>query len=367
LDQDGLLRLVGAIYAAGADPQLWPDTLKAITDAIDGNEAVLGGANPQVLPWVVAPRTDPDYLASYGSYYHVRNPFAKAVNRTPPGGVLMDYEAVGEDFYDSEFFNDWCLPQGFRSAMSTTLLLEGVFAVNLVVNSPDPFEDEAVRTFRTLVPHMANAFHLNQRLAISHIERSGLAVVLGAIGHAAFLVGEEGKVFFANPLGEALLARNDCLTLREGALETVAPDSTRRLHRLIHGCARRDIEDAGGNVSVARAGGRSPVKVEVVPFSAQVFWPMSRPPAALLIVKDPERKLARRLRVIEERFGLTPAEAAYAVEVIKGDGREAAAARRGITLGTGRTHLTHIFEKTGARRQAELVRLLIESWQEAGE
>jgi DNA-binding CsgD family transcriptional regulator len=37
----------------------------------------------------------------------------------------------------------------------------------------------------------------------------------------------------------------------------------------------------------------------------------------------------------------------------------AAAARANITIGTARTHLEHIFEKTGVRRQAELVRLLL--------
>jgi DNA-binding CsgD family transcriptional regulator len=56
---------------------------------------------------------------------------------------------------------------------------------------------------------------------------------------------------------------------------------------------------------------------------------------------------------------LTPAEADFALEIVKGDGRAAAAARFGISVGTARTHLTHIFDKTGVRRQAELVRLLL--------
>jgi DNA-binding CsgD family transcriptional regulator len=53
-----------------------------------------------------------------------------------------------------------------------------------------------------------------------------------------------------------------------------------------------------------------------------------------------------------------PAEAALALEIVKGDGRDAAAARLGISLSTARTHLSRIFEKTGAGRQAELVVLL---------
>ncbi|THD54576.1 MAG: response regulator transcription factor [Bradyrhizobium sp.] len=45
-------------------------------------------------------------------------------------------------------------------------------------------------------------------------------------------------------------------------------------------------------------------------------------------------------------------------EIVKGDGRQAAADRLNITVGTARSHLSSIFDKTGTKRQAELVRLL---------
>jgi DNA-binding CsgD family transcriptional regulator len=49
-----------------------------------------------------------------------------------------------------------------------------------------------------------------------------------------------------------------------------------------------------------------------------------------------------------------------ASEILKGDGRVAAARRHGITPATAKTYLSSIFEKTGTHRQAELVRLLLE-------
>jgi DNA-binding CsgD family transcriptional regulator len=64
---------------------------------------------------------------------------------------------------------------------------------------------------------------------------------------------------------------------------------------------------------------------------------------------------------LRRRHGLTLAEANVALEILKGDGRKAVAARLGISITTVRTHLSHIFEKTGVRRQAELVRLLMRS------
>ncbi|WP_346910982.1 hypothetical protein [uncultured Roseibium sp.] len=60
-------------------------------------------------------------------------------------------------------------------------------------------------------------------------------------------------------------------------------------------------------------------------------------------------------------FGsLTCAEAVHALEMLKGDGRAAAAARYGISINTAKTHLMRIFEKTDVKRQAELIRVLMD-------
>jgi DNA-binding CsgD family transcriptional regulator len=84
----------------------------------------------------------------------------------------------------------------------------------------------------------------------------------------------------------------------------------------------------------------------------------ARPPSGWSPI--PRRRCGARIESLRDRFGFTPAEAAFALEIIKGDGRQATADRLGITVGTARSHLSKIFDKTGARHQAELVRLLLQ-------
>jgi DNA-binding CsgD family transcriptional regulator len=89
-------------------------------------------------------------------------------------------------------------------------------------------------------------------------------------------------------------------------------------------------------------------------------WTFPKRPVAIVLVSDPETELQARVQSLRERLGFTPAEAAFALEIVKGDGRQAAADRLGITVGTARSHLSNIFDKTGVRHQAELVRLLLQ-------
>ena len=82
---------------------------------------------------------------------------------------------------------------------------------------------------------------------------------------------------------------------------------------------------------------------------------------AVIFVNDPDRNGKPDAVQLQEKFGMTPAEARFAAEILKGDGIQAAADRLSISRATARTHLSRIFDKTGTRRQAELVGVLMSS------
>ena len=58
-------------------------------------------------------------------------------------------------------------------------------------------------------------------------------------------------------------------------------------------------------------------------------------------------------------YGLTPAEAEVVQLLAKGLPLDEIAADRGISLNTVRSHLKHIFSKTGTSRQGELLGLVM--------
>ena len=83
--------------------------------------------------------------------------------------------------------------------------------------------------------------------------------------------------------------------------------------------------------------------------------------AALLFVFDPEKTLQITSDTVKRMFGLSRAEAELAVALSCGKTLDAAAAERGISVHTTRSQLKTIFNKTGTKRQADLVSLLLSS------
>jgi DNA-binding CsgD family transcriptional regulator len=71
----------------------------------------------------------------------------------------------------------------------------------------------------------------------------------------------------------------------------------------------------------------------------------------------PDRARSCHADALRRLYGLTPAESAFLFEIVRGDGLRAVATLLGVSRATARTHLRHMFEKTGTQRQAALVRL----------
>ena len=68
---------------------------------------------------------------------------------------------------------------------------------------------------------------------------------------------------------------------------------------------------------------------------------------------------ARLLERAAEVYGLSPAQAALAARLIAGQDLNEAAGALGVSVNTARTQLSRMFDKTGARNQAALVRTLL--------
>jgi DNA-binding CsgD family transcriptional regulator len=158
------------------------------------------------------------------------------------------------------------------------------------------------------------------------------------------IVDGDFRIMFANAAARALLAQGDALRRGHDGIAGATPADTIALRRLIAG--------SGGPCVLTRNAGRPPLAVLAVPLRSEAAGN-----ATILFLTDPGHDRRQRADALQRRFGLTRAEGTFLAEIVKGDGLRAAAGRLGVSLATARTHLRHVFEKTGARRQAELVGL----------
>lgn len=153
-----------------------------------------------------------------------------------------------------------------------------------------------------------------------------------------------------NRLAHELLARRDGLFLRHGQIAAArAQDHARLTHRL-----RRLLDSPTkpppAGIAIQRDGSSWPLNLLLAAIDGPALgrW-------VAVFVGDPGRPCAPDPALLRSWFGLTPREAEITSRFAAGYGIENVADSMGIRVATVRTHLGHIFSKTGVTSQAQLV------------
>jgi len=172
---------------------------------------------------------------------------------------------------------------------------------------------------------------------------------------------EDGRLGFVNSAMQRLLDEGDGLRSQGGALIACDMASAVNLQVAVSQAqlSASDDERSGRAVSllVRRYRREQPLTVTVIP------GPMASAgfPAATVVVYvvDPEIDWSIQIRPLCQLFGLSAVETSLAVHLVAGLTIGVAAQLMRIKEQTARAYLKQVFGKTGATRQADLVRLLL--------
>ena len=358
-----LSELIGSIYDTVVDPSACPTMLNGLADLLGATGgAQVGAYNAKThSATMLAPRVDPKELPSFSQYWAN---IWRQCDKHPIGDIIVPQMLIShQDRRGTEIFSG-SAKQGPERMMGATLLTEDSVSTVVSVSRPyseGEFDPAQTQLFAALIPHLQRAVQLRIRLAALNGPPTSSAEMLNRLPHAVLLVDAGARVIFANQAAARMLGAGNGLSLDRDGLKAETTEDTRRLRRTIADCAEpaNELGGAGGRLRLSRRD-RGPLTMLVIPHRTQVTWIDILRPTAILFITEAEQAAVLRSERFTQDFGLTRAEAVFAVEISKGDGLQAAASRLGVSLTTVRTHLAHVFDKTGTRRQAELVRLILQ-------
>jgi DNA-binding CsgD family transcriptional regulator/PAS domain-containing protein len=366
-----LSELIGSIYNTVVDPSACPTMLNGLADLLGATGGAQVGAYNSKAHSVamLAPRVDPKELTRFSQYW--ANVWRQC-DKHPIGAVVVPEMRISDpDHCRPDIFNGSSKPHGPERMMGATLLTEGSVSTVVSVSRPYPegeFDAAQIQLFAALIPHLQRAVQLRLRLATLDGQPTSAAEMLNRLPHAVLLVDAGARVIFANQAATRILGGGNGLSLDPDGLKAETTEDTRRLRQTIADYAEpaSELGGGGGRFQLSRRD-RGPLTVLLIRHRTQVTWTDILRPTAILFVTEAEQAAVLRSERFSHDFGLTRAEAVFAVEISKGDGLQATASRLGVSLTTVRTHLAHVFDKTGTRRQAELVRLMLQGQPATGD
>jgi len=183
-----------------------------------------------------------------------------------------------------------------------------------------------------------------------------LRALLDALGPALLLVAGDGRPIFINRRAGQILAQQDGLALGPNGLIADSARKTRSLRAAITGAAARAHSSLAHSLTlrlaVARPSSRPPWLVSILPIAGDGADAAAGCAAIAITASDARTRIDPTGAA--DYFLLTPREADVAALLATGCSSREAARVLHIRIGTVRTHLKSLFEKTGARSQTAL-------------
>lgn len=369
--------LIERIYEAALQPARWADIPQPVAELHSSPQSILfavrrtGREEGFAYPFGITSSAMETWASGTAQdNIWVINGFKKGL--FVRGNVVRDRDlASDEELLASDYYQRFLKPQDSRYLLSG-IVFDGTDGLPPTICSVirghrhKPFSAAHVRTHKLITDHISKAMGSMWRLRAKDMKIASTQAALDLLGTAVILLGANGTVGFVNRAGRELLKAADGIALRATASgDRLVVDSPREQalleHMLAQTVASNRVAGSGHfseGMRISRSSGHPDLVLQLAPLAeSNAFGPDEYRAVCFLTDLMASGRLDESM--LRAMFELSPAEVRLAEELLSGDSVAQIAQRLGVSARTLRFQLASIFDKTGARRQAQLMKLLM--------
>lgn len=362
-----LLDLVALIYELASSDDGWDRFLAATARVFDASAAIFfvhDRREPELAFARLWGRPDVA-LEQYESHFAGVDIGIDTLLERAPMTVITEEDIPPEEFASSEILNDFRRPWSVEHFVGGDVFRDGRrFGMLSLQASRDRGSFDASERYLVgqLLPHLGRAVRLRMQFEKVQIRHAVFEDLVESLLVGAVVMDGRGVVIHANAAARRIIRRRDGLTISNGRLRAASRADDRALCNAIAAAidtTRRAGLGGGGALSVARPSGERSWSVLVCAGPGRASDSPLRSASAIVLIGDPGRRMESDPERVGRLYGLTRAQSRLASAIASGESIESYAERCGITQSTARWTLKQVLARTGATRQADLVRLLL--------
>jgi DNA-binding CsgD family transcriptional regulator/PAS domain-containing protein len=319
----------------------------------DGHAPAIDGLDPALMPLF--------------DQHYVVNPWTDLMRERAVIGVPIPTEPYidARALHRTGFHHDILAPQRIVGQTFHQLRRDGRFTVGLALMHTEPgraTRPDVLRLLRRMGRHLDIAFELMHRLDTLSRRLDDAEDALEDQRCAMFILDAQGSIRHANRRARRLLADGDALVSVGHRLGARRPDDAQALAKLLQTCAAAPAAPGARSLSLPRGPLRLPLLAVALPCVERHRLAdaagRAEPRDVMLFVADPSERGDVAADLLCDAFALTDRELSVCLAVVRLGSVPAAAAELRIAPSTARSHLQHVFDKTGTRHQVALAQLV---------
>lgn len=302
---------------------------------------------------------------SYSEHFYSICPFLDW-----PAGQVASADQVlgGEAWLAHDFYRSYLQPLDLRYVLVANLRTEAGMHCALFVcrdHAAEDFDASERALIELLRPHLQQAVDLHSTVDELDSERLLYAATIDRLLVGTAILDEAGKVMRSNQAAQRLFAARDGLECRQERLFAYSSQDNRQLQKVVQTVLQHRQQGRDESVEVltlSRPTGEVPLNLLLRPIALNYEGQgHARRPAVAVFIRDPNDSPQASRHLLRSLFQLTRTETEVAMLMMDGLTLDESAERLCLSRNTIRAHLRGVFAKTGATRQAQLVKTLLNS------
>jgi len=366
---EALSALLALVYQGPLEATPWGSFLEQLRQRLDASFITLVLRNPEhERPGLIVNASTHGPLLpgepSYSEYYYSICPFLD----WPADQVATADQVMGSEVWLAhDFYRNYLQPLDLRHVLVANMVTNAGMHCALFASrghaGPD-FDTQETALVRLLLPHVQQAVDLHSAVDQLDSERQLYAATIDRLMVGTVILDENGRKLRCNSAAQRLFDEGDGLVCRQEKLCAYVSHENRALQQAVQTVLRhrqRGLDELEV-LTLSRPSGEMPLNLLLrpIPLNYQA-GKGTRRPAVALFIRDPADSPQASRHLLRSLFQLTPTETEVAMLVMDGQTLDETADALGVSRNTVRAHLRGVFAKTGATRQAQLVKTLLNS------
>jgi DNA-binding CsgD family transcriptional regulator/PAS domain-containing protein len=308
------------------------------------------------------------FIRLHEEKYAAMNPFFDLWRMQPIGEVATQAMLIDDhEFWESRFYREWCKPQRFYDSIMFKILQTdhrlGWWAAHRLEGSRR-YADADARLVALLSPHVCRAITISDALNLKTIRSEALEAALNALTSGVYLVDLLGRIIYMNRTAEGQVEKRDVLRIENSRLAPTDRVARAFLTAAIDQAITDEAATPTSEFSVAlpaREG--AGLVASILPLTRGQRQNICGAFAAkaAVFVQDPVVVPPFPGEAFAKLYSLTGGELRVLLALAPGLSVKETAEVLGIGETTAKTHLQHIYSKTGTSKQTELMLLFMGS------
>jgi DNA-binding CsgD family transcriptional regulator len=354
----GFEGLVGRIYEAAAEPDVWPSVLHDIGGSVDAVAgALLAAHSDRWVGWRCSTGTPSGIDEYLRSDAPTRSQVTTRLVQANRAGFVPDQALLAEAAWLADpLMTEYATAAGLHHAAATAIHLPtgDLVVVHLHRRTGLPaFDAGELARLDVFRPHLARAAMLAVRWRLERLRAAAEALAL--VGLPAAMVDLNGRVLVANKLLEDMSSWTVWLPGdRIALLDTAANTLLRRAVSEL----RDPVAPSVRSIPIKATATTDAAVAHVVPATGRAR-DLFNGAFGVLVITPVSASSAPAAGILQALFDLTPSEVRVAQGIAEGLSLDQMAARHSVTIETVRAQAKAVFAKTGTNRQAQVAALLV--------